>query len=268
MGPHATATRVRRNTTLHDPELGPLTDDRLTRDYRVFQRQKGHRFSSDDMVTAYVAFAARPAARRVVDLGCGLGSVLLHLAWKLPEASLWGIEAQDSSFALLRRNVERNGLSDRVHIQHGDLRDGALLAALGEGQFELVTGTPPYFPPDTAIDAEDPQRAYARIEYRGGVEAYLAAGARLLQPDGTMVLCGDAGAEERVRRGAERALLHLRARCEVLPRAERPALFSVWTLTQEAGACLTTQLTLRDAAGGRTADAQALRAFSGFTEKP
>lgn len=253
-----------RKVTLHDPELGALTDDRLTRDYRVFQREKGHRFSSDDMVTAYVAFAARPDARRVADLGCGLGSVLLHLAWKLPEARLWGIEAQDASFALLRRNVERNGLAERVRIHHGDLRDGALLAALGEGQFELVTGTPPYFPPDTALDADDPQRSYARIEYRGGVEAYLAAGVRLLRPDGTLVLCGDSGAEERVRRGAESVALHVRARHEVLPRAERPALFSVWTLTREAGACHEVQLTLRDAAGERTADAAALRAFSGF----
>ena len=27
--------------TSHDPDLGALTDDRLTRDYRVYQRAKG-----------------------------------------------------------------------------------------------------------------------------------------------------------------------------------------------------------------------------------
>jgi len=71
---------------LHDPVLGPLTDDLLTRTCASTKRQKGHRFSSDDIVTAYVAYRERPTARRVLDLGSGLGSVLLHLAWKLPEA--------------------------------------------------------------------------------------------------------------------------------------------------------------------------------------
>jgi tRNA1Val (adenine37-N6)-methyltransferase len=99
---------VARQTALVDPELGPLTDDLLARDVRVFQRSKGHRFSSDDVVTAYVAFGAQPQARRVLDLGCGLGSVLLLLAWKLPSANLCGVEAQAQSFALLERNVARS----------------------------------------------------------------------------------------------------------------------------------------------------------------
>ena len=106
--------------TIEDPELGPLTDDQLTRDVRVFQRAKGHRFSSDDVVTAYVAYRAAPEARRVLDLGCGLGSVLLQLAWKLPDATLAGIEAQHESFQLLQRNVARSGYAARIRIEHGD----------------------------------------------------------------------------------------------------------------------------------------------------
>ncbi len=130
--------------------------------------------------------------------------------------------------------MERNHLVDRVTIRHGDLRDEALLAAAG-GAFDLVTGTPPYFPPDTAVDAMDEQRAYARIEYRGGVEDYLAAGGRLLAPEGVMVLCGDARAGDRVERGAAAAGLAIGARCDVIRHAGRPALFSIWTLSRRAG---------------------------------
>jgi tRNA1Val (adenine37-N6)-methyltransferase len=249
--------------SLHDPLLGPLTDDRLTRDYRVFQRAKGHRFSSDDVATAYVAWHAAKAGRSVLDLGCGLGSVLLHLAWKLPEATLVGVEAQAISFELLRRNVERNHLGDRVTIHHGDLRDERILAAAG-GAFDLVTGTPPYFPPDTAVDAMDEQRAYARIEYRGGVEDYLAAGGRLLAPEGVMVLCGDARAGDRVERGAAAAALAITARCDVVPHQGRPALFSIWTLARSAAPLALSTLTIRDAEGKRTAEAVRLSEFSGF----
>lgn len=251
-----------------DPVLGPLTDDALTREFRVWQRAKGHRFSADDLTTAYLAWREAPEARRVLDLGCGLGSVLLHLAWAMPRATFVGIEAQDVSFELLRRNVERNGVTGRVAIHHGDLRDEEALTRLG-GEFDLVTGTPPYFPPGAAVDAMDTQRAYARIEYRGGVEAYLATGQRLLAKEGVMVLCGDARAIDRVDRGANAAGLTIRARCEIIPRENEPPLFAVWTLghASRTGEVALSSLTLRDRAGERTADAKMLRTFSGL-EKP
>lgn len=253
-----------RKATLLDPELGKLTYDRLTRDVRVFQREKGHRFSSDDVATAYLAARAVPEAHRVLDLGCGLGSVLLTLAWSMPEAELVGIEAQAISFELLRRNVEGSGYAARVRIVHGDLRDPGAVAALG-ANFDLITGTPPYFPPSSALDAEDEQRAYARIEYRGGVEAYVKTAVPLLATDGKMVLCGDARANERVRVAAAASNTSIRARCDVIAREGQPPLFSVWTLESGQGNLeAVTCLVLRDAVGGRTYDAQRLREFSGF----
>lgn len=252
-----------RTIAVHDPVLGPLTDDFLTRDVRVYQRAKGHRFSSDDVATAYVAFAACPTACRVLDLGCGLGSVLLLLAWKLPQAELAGIEAQAMSFELLRRNVARSGFAPRIAIAHGDLRDAEPLSSLGDG-FDLITGTPPYFPPDAALDAEDEQRAYARIEYRGGVEAYITAGARLLGAGGALVLCGDARVGARTTSAAAAAGLFLHARCDVIARAGSSPLFSVWTLRREPTSCTLSALTLRGPGGESYPDAQLLREFSGM----
>ncbi len=244
-----------------------LTLDKLTRDWSIWQRKKGHRFSSDDMVTAFVAFGAlgdRTRAARVCDLGCGIGSVLLTLAWKLPAAELVGVEAQDVSYALLEKNVAENGLGSRITIHHGDLRDDAIVAKLGGG-FDLVTGTPPYFPPNAALDAEDPQRAYARIEYRGGVEAYVATGARVLGEGGALVLCAEGSVEGRVLSAAREAGLSLRARCDVFAHAGAPKpLFAVWTLLREPGGMAVTALRLRGEDGAPTEDARALRAFSGF----
>lgn len=250
--------------TQFDPRLGDLTEDRLTRDYVVYQRRRGHRFSSDDMATAYVAHAFAKEPELVVDLGCGLGSVLLTLAWKLPHTRLVGIEAQDVSFELLQRNVARNDLGARVTVHHGDLRDASHLAALS-GAVPLVTGTPPYFPPDAALDAEDDQRAYARVEHRGGVEAYIDAAEKLLSPDGHLVLCGDARADPRVHAASRVAGLHVVALCEVIAQEGKPALFSVWVLARRPVTPLSTsQLTLRDRDGKSTPDAGRLRAFSGF----
>jgi tRNA1(Val) A37 N6-methylase TrmN6 len=116
----------------------------------------------------------------------------------------------------------------------------------------------------TALGAADEQREYARIEHRGGVEAYLTAGVRLLAPGGVLVLCGDARSEERVSNAGAALGLSLRARTAIIARAGRPALFSVWTLRAEPGALRHAELVLRDSAGARTPDAQRLRRFSGL----
>ena len=125
-------------------------------------------------------------------------------------------------------------------------------------------GTPPYFPPEAALDAEDEQRAFARIEYRGGVEAYIAAGAPLLAPGGVLVLCGDARVGARTTSACAAHGLSIRARCDVIARTHNPPLFSVWTLGRAEGAMSVSTLTLRGPAGEPTSDAARLREFSGF----
>jgi tRNA1(Val) A37 N6-methylase TrmN6 len=249
-----------------------LTDDALAGHFRVLQRRRGHRYSLDDTLTAMRAVQARPDARSVLDLGTGIGSVLLMLAYKLPEARLWGVEAQAESFALLQRNCARNGLlgaGARVSVEHGDIRDlpriAALREAAGGAGFELVTGTPPYQPLGQGTVSPDAQRAHCRVELRGGVEVYIEAAACALAPDGVLVVCADARAPERVERAAQACGLAPVASCDVIAGAGKPALFAVWTLVRagaQPAACVREPaFVARDAQGRRTPEALALRRF-------
>ena len=64
--------------------------DQLTRDWWVYQLKRGHRFSTDDVVTAWTAGMARPDARALIDIGAGIGSVglMTHTSWdRRPGAS-------------------------------------------------------------------------------------------------------------------------------------------------------------------------------------
>ncbi len=213
----------------------PVTDDALTSRFRVYQRTRGHRFSVDDRVTAWVAgrLAERVAPKRLLDLGTGLGSVGLMLAHVCPEAELTAVEAQDVSFALLVRNVARNGVDTRARLHHGDLRE--VVPTLPARAYDLVTGTPPYLPLGTATPSSDPQRAAARIELRGGIEAYLAAASHAVADAGHVVVCADGRTPTRTTNAARavglvpREALHFVAR-----EGDKNPLFSVWTFTREA----------------------------------
>jgi tRNA1(Val) A37 N6-methylase TrmN6 len=247
-----------------------LTCDAVTADFRILQRRRGHRFSLDDLATAWVAAAARPEARTVLDLGCGVGSVLLMIAWRLPAARLLGVEAQEVSATLARRNVAMNGLCERAAIVHGDLRE-----VVHEGACppcDLVTGTPPYLPAGTALPSPDPQRAAARIELRGGVEEYLLAASRVLSGGGRVVVCADGRSPERVARGAEGAGLAPRRRLDILARAgARAPLLAVWTLERAgegAGTMQQETLVMRDSGGERTEASRRMRRDFGLCAAP
>ncbi len=241
-----------------------LTSDAITASFRLTQRRRGHRFSVDDLATAWeAARAAAPGTASFLDLGCGVGSVLLMVAWRLPTARGFGIEAQDVSMELARRNVHDNGLGDRVSLLHGDLRD--VTRAWPHGRCALVTGTPPYLPLGTASASPDPQRAAARLELRGGVEDYLAAAARVVSPEGVVVLCSDGRAPERVVRGAAAAGLCPVRRLDVVPKVGRPPLFSVWTCARASRGALDHEaLVMRDQHGERTEASQAMRRAFGL----
>ena len=58
-----------------------ITLDILAGDWRIFQLRAGHRFSADDLLTAWTAVRANPTARQVLDLGAGIGSVGLLALW-------------------------------------------------------------------------------------------------------------------------------------------------------------------------------------------
>jgi tRNA1(Val) A37 N6-methylase TrmN6 len=209
----------------------------LAGDWRILQRVDGHRWSLDDLATAwYAARACEKPPQRTLDLGCGIGTVLLFTAWRFPEARAVGVEAQPLSAGLARRSLAWNAVEGRCEVRLGDFRDPANTA---EGAvFDLVTGTPPYFPHGTGLQSEHVQRAPARFEHRGGVEAYVEAAARLLAPGGVFVACQAAIQADRVEPAVRAAGLSIVRWMDIVPREGKPALVVVFACQRadEAGA--------------------------------
>lgn len=164
-----------------EPEEGE-TLDYLCGFWRIFQYEKGHRFSVDDVLTAWFGTTCCPRADRIADLGSGIGSVGLCAAWRSPGAVVHTVEAQAISIKLARKSVAFNGVGDRYTIHEGDLRDPACLE--NEAPFDLVLGSPPYWPVSARTAADHPQAIPARLEVRGTIADYALTAARILAPGG------------------------------------------------------------------------------------
>ena len=69
------------------------TLDFIAGHWRLFQLKDGHRFSTDDVLCAWYATHWAPRVQRACDLGSGIGSVALAVAWRLPGCRLVTLEA-------------------------------------------------------------------------------------------------------------------------------------------------------------------------------
>ena len=238
------------------------TLDQLTGSWWVFQLKKGHRFSTDDVVTAWTAGQARPDAKRLIDIGAGIGSVgLMTLHFMSSEATSVFVEAQEISHKLCRKSIQFNALEDRVELRLGDLRSADHTPETG--CYDLVTGSPPYTPVERGVVSPHPQRAACRMELRGSVYDYCKAAARLMKPDGTFVFV-HAASDPRPELAIADAGLVLNQRREVLFRDGRPPTISVFKCSFSGTRSDAEPFVMRTKEGDWGPDRQRMRVALGF----
>jgi len=102
--------------------LGAPTVFRLRTGERLFLRAE----PAADVATAFEIFVAEvyrqvgpepdPSVRRIVDVGANVGMSLVYWARRYPNARLVAFEPHPVHLASLRRNLEENGISDRVEL--------------------------------------------------------------------------------------------------------------------------------------------------------
>ena len=210
------------------------TLDAISGHFRLFQRADGHRFSTDDILTAWYGTTWCPSAQTALDLGSGIGSVGMIAAWRLPGTKWVAVEAQGESVALARKSARYNGLSGRYEIREGDFRDPAILRP--EEKFDLITGSPPYFPPEGGVKSDDPQKLACRFELRGDIADYARVAALHLAPGGffACVFPHEPGQLARVVAAARDSELVLVRKRPVIFREGDPPLIALYGMIRSA----------------------------------
>jgi tRNA1(Val) A37 N6-methylase TrmN6 len=196
----------------------------------------------------------------VVDLGAGVGVIGLTLALRWPEARVTLAELQPRMAALARRNVDENGLGDRVAVVEVDLGDAPRArAALPGSSCELVVASPPYFPPGTGPTVPDEGEAIARHELRMGLGDLAREARRLLVPTGRVAVVFPSERLVALLAALDGAGLRPTRMRAVYPRAAAPANRVLVEAQKGGRGGLTVEppLVLRDAENRYTVDARA-----------
>jgi len=246
------------------------TLDAISGHFRVFQLRKGHRFSTDDLLTAWYGTTWASSPRLVLDLGSGIGSVGMMAAWRLAGSRFVTVEAQDDSVRLARKSAAYNGLNDRYEIRHADFRDPGALRA--EERFDLVLASPPYFPVGTGIEGDHPQKIACRFELRGDIGDYARVAAAHLQPGGFFACPYPEERRDRLEAAVREAALAVVRRRPVVFREGESPLVSVFGMmrAEDLPAEMTNRtwveppLVIRSADGGVHPEYAAVKLAIGF----
>ena len=159
-------------------------DDLQRNGYRIIQNPEKFCFGMDAVLLTGFAHA-RPEDT-LLDLGTGTGIIPLLMEAKYHCTRLTGLEIQAQSADMAARSVALNGLSDKIRIVIGDIKEADHI--FQSASFDCITCNPPYMVGQHGIVNPDAPKAIARHEILCTLEDVIAQAARLLRPGGNFFL--------------------------------------------------------------------------------
>jgi len=181
---------------------------------RVLQTKRGYRFSVDAPLLA--DFIRTRPDDDALELGTGSGIISLLLSVK-PFRRIMAVEIQPGLAELARRNVELNGLGNRIEVIETDLRTFEPGRA-----FDLIFSNPPYIRKATGFLSSSAEKSAARHELHGAIGEILSRTAAWLAPDGRACFVYPERRRDDFLAAAGECGLGVRRLRLVLPRAGRP----------------------------------------------
>ncbi len=155
--------------------------DSLQRDgYDIIQHPGKFCFGMDAVLLS--AFAKVKKDETVLDLCTGTGVLPILLCAKTEGREFAGLEIQKESADMASRSVTMNGLSERVRIIEGDLKEAE--AFFASASFDVVTCNPPYMIRDNGLVNPADSLAIARHEIACTLDDVLKAAVYVLKPGG------------------------------------------------------------------------------------
>lgn len=159
--------------------------DELQRNgYQIIQNPQKFCFGMDAVLLTGFAHAGRED--KLLDLGTGTGIIPLLMEAKYHCNYLVGLEIQAESADMANRSVRLNGLSDKIRIVTGDIKEADQI--FPSASFDCITCNPPYMIGSHGLVNPHSSKAIARHELLCTFEDVAGQAAKLLKSGGHFFL--------------------------------------------------------------------------------
>ncbi len=177
-----------RNESAVMPDIplneGERLDDLQIGGLMLIQNKNSFCFGIDAVLLSDYALVRR--GETVLDIGTGTGVIPILLSAKTEGSHFTGLEIQEKSVLLAKRNISLNGLNDRVDIIWGDIKDCREL--IDSQSMNVIVSNPPYMINEHGLKGENREKTIARHEICCTFEDIARESARILKEGGRMYL--------------------------------------------------------------------------------
>ena len=163
--------------------INETVDELRDHDLKIIQPRHGYRFSVDPLLLCRFAGAVEGD---FIDLGTGGGVIPLIIVRNSANSRGMGVEVDETAASRARRNVQLNGVDDRVKIVTADILH--LKEQFPVSIFDLVLANPPYRPRGSGRISPVPGRESARHESTALLTDFLTVAKYLVRPSGRICL--------------------------------------------------------------------------------
>lgn len=163
---------------------GERLDDLQINGYHIIQHPEKFCFGMDAVLLS--SFAGCQPDSKVVDFGTGTGVIPILLTAKTKASHIDALEIQQESADMAQRSVQLNGLTDKIKIIQGDIKEASDL--LGKASYDYVITNPPYMNNDHGLKNPELPKAIARHEILCSLEDVIREGACVLKPGGHFIM--------------------------------------------------------------------------------
>lgn len=155
-------------------------DDLGRNGYRIIQNGEKFCFGIDAVLLS--DFARAKKGERVLDIGTGTGIIPILMEARYPLGTYTGLDIQEESIEMASRSVALNGLSHKINMVTGDIKEAVNM--FGTASFQVITTNPPYMTGSHGLVNVQEPKAIARHEICCTLEDILENSARLLKEHG------------------------------------------------------------------------------------
>lgn len=161
-------------------------------DLKVIQNSNYFCFGIDSVLLANFV-ESNNTNNYILDLCSGGGVIPILLSSKIKYKKIAAIELQNEMFDLLTRNVNMNGLNDKIDIFNYDINDiknirKVLLEKYKKDTVDIITVNPPYKIKGTGIKNENEVKYIARHEVKCTLDDIFSSSSKLLNVGGKLYI--------------------------------------------------------------------------------